>query len=191
MKPSATSWKPRTVHCRASCAAGRFVVSVVPHSSQIRSVAVSAKADPRETLSEEQLVEYDACLEFVSTFGLGDDEAETVVQESFGWAGRKYWRKQRVNDPPELSQAQAAVEFLTKTGGLNESQIPQVMKKFPQVLGCSTDQMQYAVDCLQKQWRIKGKALTGTIKNNPNLLGCYIDCYGDCSGDCERCWQRF
>lgn len=102
-----------------------------------------------------------------------------------------FWECLQVNDPPELSQAQAAVEFLTETGGLNESQVPQVMKKFPQVLGCSTQQMQYAVDTLQKEWRIKGKALTGTIKNNPNLLGCYIDCYGDCSGDCERCWQRF
>lgn len=65
-------------------------------SNQARCVLACALKDPRETLSQDQMEQYDSCVEFVSTFGLEESEAEKVVKESFGWAGRKYWRKQRV-----------------------------------------------------------------------------------------------
>lgn len=85
------------VHVHPGLAVRGLVVRRAPGGrNRSRCTMASAKKEPRETLSQDEIKEYDACLEFVSTFGLEVSEAENVVKESFGWGGRKYWRKQRV-----------------------------------------------------------------------------------------------
>ena len=92
------AWRPESALRRPGGTGSRLVVLGVRSTApNARCIRASAQKDPREELSQVQLKEYDACLDFVSTFGLGSDEAENVVKESFGWAGRKYWRKQRVS----------------------------------------------------------------------------------------------
>lgn len=96
-----------------------------------------------------------------------------------------------MQEPATESQLQETCEFLKAKTGLSDADLGDVVSKFPQIFGCGEVQLQYAVDMLDKSWRIKGTMLTSCVKRNPTLLGCVIDCYGDCAGDCERCWQRF
>jgi len=79
--------------------------------------------------------------------------------------------------------------------GLTESEIKQVVVKFPEILACSVESRLTAnVNELQDKWFIQGPAVGGVIKRRPEVLGYNVDCnlsQGACVGECNRCWARF
>jgi hypothetical protein len=95
---------------------------------------------------------------------------------------------------PSLERVEVVVGFLQERCGLQPNDLPALMQKFPQILGCDESQLTEAINVLENTWKIKNNVLVSLLKRNPNVLGYNVDCAmttGSCSGDCERCWQRF
>lgn len=127
--------------------------------------------------------------------GFAEQQAEQCVQRAFGWGAkaRSYWRHEKSEQPADLQQLEASLQFLRQLGsGMTEEQLLKVVKAFPEVLGCDVQQqLQGNVDKLQKDWNLQGSVLTKAVLRQPAVLGYNLDCMGDCAGECNRCWARF
>lgn len=64
---------------------------------------------------------------------------------------------------------------------MTESEIKEVIIKFPESLGCDLEGlMKPNIEYLTKKYFLKGKARIKVILREPRIIGNIIDCGGDC-----------
>jgi hypothetical protein len=120
--------------------------------------------------------------------------ADAIVTKCFGWGpgSQRFWRGAVVEEPPDLDRVRESVSFLRGELGLNDSEIAQVVKKFPEVLRLDVNsRMRSNTEYMRTTWSLTGGRLTDAVKAQPQVLGYDVDCGGDCQGECARCWARF
>ncbi|KAJ6764029.1 CGI-12 PROTEIN-RELATED [Salix purpurea] len=102
-----------------------------------------------------------------------------------------YWGEQRKQEVPKFEIVCETLDYL-RSLGLSDDDLFKLLKKFPEVLGCSLEHdLKTNVKILEKDWGIKGKSLQKLLLRNPKALGYNVDCKGDCIAQCTRCWARF
>ncbi|CAH2070709.1 unnamed protein product [Thlaspi arvense] len=143
-----------------------------------------------ETSSEDPKT-WEKCKEALSCFDFSVEEKDKILGKAFGHLHSPYWTEKREKENPKVENVNQILEFLRGLG-LSEEDLHKVMKKFPEVLGCSLEEeMKPNIVILENQWGITGKSLKNLLLRNPKVLGYNVDCKGDCIAQCTRCWVRF
>lgn len=143
------------------------------------------------SLVDEERKTWDACKQALSTFNFSIEEEDKILGKAFGLVHSPYWGEDRNKEVPEFDVVNGILNYL-RSLSLSDEDLTKVLKKFPEVLGCSLeDEIRNNVAVLEKQWGIKGKSLRNLLLRNPKVLGFNIDCKGDCMAQCTRCWVRF
>lgn len=143
------------------------------------------------SLVDEERKAWDACKQALSTFNFSIEEEDKILGKAFGLVHSPYWGEDRNKEVPEFDVVNGILNYL-RSLSLSDEDLTKVLKKFPEVLGCSLeDEIKNNVAVLEKQWGIKGKSLRNLLLRNPKVLGFNIDCKGDCMAQCTRCWVRF
>ena len=122
---------------------------------------------------------------------LSEDDAISALRDAFGWNKQTYWRKSKVEEAPTLVQVESAISVLRDKVGMTEDQVAEIVKKFPEFLGCSPSLLEKNVDYVGKTFFVRDKALLALMARKPQVLGNTVDCEGNCVGECNRCWVRF
>ncbi|KAL6007715.1 hypothetical protein ACLOJK_033216 [Asimina triloba] len=160
-----------------------------PKNWHLRSTAQPQSAVLLE--NEEERRSWDACRQAVSTFKFSCDEADVILKKAFGWVHSPYWGEERSKVVPKVDSVKEMLDYLRNLG-LSDDDIFKLLKKFPEVLGCSLEEeLKVNVGALDKVWGIEGKSLRNLLLRNPKVLGYNVDCKGDCMAKCTRCWVRF
>ncbi|KAK6115533.1 hypothetical protein DH2020_007802 [Rehmannia glutinosa] len=142
-------------------------------------------------LSDEDKKTWESCKQALSAFGFANDEEDKILGKAFGQIHSPYWGEERKKEVPKFEVVNEILSYL-KDLGLTDDDLGEVLKKFPEVLGCSIEnELKANVQILEKEWGIKGKTLRNLLLRNPRALGYNIDCKGDCMAQCTRCWARF
>lgn len=142
-------------------------------------------------LTEEDTKTWEACRQSLSQFKFTVEEEDKILGKAFGFLHSPYWGEEREKVVPKSDQINAILDYL-KGLGLLDDDISKVLKKFPEVVGCSLEnEVKVNIEILEKQWGIKGKSLKNLLLRNPKVLGFIVDCKGDCMALCTRCWVRF
>ncbi|WCJ44138.1 Mitochondrial transcription termination factor family protein [Euphorbia peplus] len=142
-------------------------------------------------LSVEEKKTWEACREALSAFEFSTEEKDKMLGKAFGHVHSPYWGEERKQEVPRFESVNEILDYL-KNLGLSDVDLQKLVKKFPEVLGCSLEQdLKSNVNILEKVWGIKGKTLRNLLLRNPKVLGYNIDCKGDCKAQCTRCWVRF
>ncbi|CAA0394322.1 unnamed protein product [Arabidopsis thaliana] len=143
-----------------------------------------------ETSNEDPNI-WEECKEALSCFDFSVEEKDKILGKAFGHIHSPYWTEERVKENPKVETLNQILEFL-RSLGLSDEDLHKVMKKFPEVLGCSLEEeMKPNIGILENQWGITGKQLRNLLLRNPKVLGYNVDCKGDCVAQCTRCWVRF
>ncbi|CAL9190738.1 unnamed protein product [Musa hybrid cultivar] len=168
----------RNNSCNLSCTSNKWRIHSV---EQVQAVL----------LEDEQKKTWETCTEILSTLKFSIEEADSILKKAFGWVHSPYWGEERSKEVPKAQKVNEMLDYI-KGLGLNDEDLYKILKKFPEVLGCSlVDEVQTNIDMLEKDWGIKGKALRNLLIRNPKVLGYNVDCKGDCMAQCTRCWVRF
>ncbi|KAJ6764028.1 CGI-12 PROTEIN-RELATED [Salix purpurea] len=139
------------------------------HFSRKKWVIRSTTQVDNTTWSNEDRKTWEACREALSAFNFNAEEKDKILGKAFG----------NVHSP-------------LLGLGLSDDDLFKLLKKFPEVLGCSLEHdLKTNVKILEKDWGIKGKSLQKLLLRNPKALGYNVDCKGDCIAQCTRCWARF
>ncbi|CAN7116464.1 unnamed protein product [Brassica rapa subsp. narinosa] len=134
---------------------------------------------------------WEECKEALSRFDFSVEEQDKILGKAFGHIHSPYWTEERVKENPKVEALNHVLEFL-RSLGLSDEDLHKVLKKFPEVLGCSLEEeMKPNIGILENQWGITGKSLRSLLLRNPKVLGYNVDCKGDCIAQCTRCWVRF
>ncbi|KAF8048794.1 hypothetical protein N665_2402s0001 [Sinapis alba] len=135
---------------------------------------------------------WEQCKEALSCFDFSVEEQDKILGKAFGHIHSPYWTEERVKEEnPKVEALNHVLEFL-RSLGLSDEDLHKVLKKFPEVLGCSLEEeMRPNIGILENQWGITGKSLRSLLLRNPKVLGYNVDCKGDCIAQCTRCWVRF
>lgn len=142
-------------------------------------------------MSDEDLKKWEACRQTLSGFEFTVEEEDKILGKAFGFVHSPYWGEEREKIVPKVEEIDAILEYLRGLG-LSNDDINKMLKKFPEVVGCSLEnELKTNVQILEKQWGIKGKSLRSLLLRNPKVLGYIVDCKGDCMALCTRCWVRF
>lgn len=129
--------------------------------------------------------------QILSGLNFSADEADRMLKKAFGWVHSPYWSEERKTEVPKIGIVNEILDYI-RSLGLSDEDLHKLLKKFPEVLGCSLDnEVKANVGTLEKEWGIKGKALRNLLLRNPKVLGYNVDCRGDCMAKCTRCWVRF
>ncbi|OMO83128.1 Mitochodrial transcription termination factor-related protein [Corchorus olitorius] len=165
----------------------RFVTSqsskrwAIHSTAQIENIA----------LSNEDRQTWEACRQALSAFSFSMDEQDKILGKAFGHVHSPYWGEERKKEVPKYEIVNEILDYL-RSLSLSDDDIYKLLKKFPEVLGCSIEhELRTNVQILEKDWGIKGKSLKSLLLRNPKVLGYNIDCKGDCMAQCTRCWVRF
>ncbi|KAK9080174.1 hypothetical protein SSX86_001849 [Deinandra increscens subsp. villosa] len=146
---------------------------------------------PEMVLSEEDVKKWEASRQVFSRFELTTEEQDKILGKAFGLVHSPYWGEEREVVVPDLEKIEAIFDYLTGLG-LSNDDVIKILKKFPEVVGCSLEnELKANIQILEKQWGIKGKTLRSLLLRNPRVLGYIVDCKGDCMALCTRCWVRF
>ncbi|GFP81307.1 hypothetical protein PHJA_000274000 [Phtheirospermum japonicum] len=142
-------------------------------------------------LSDEDKTKWESCKQALAAFGFASDEQDKILGKAFGQIHSPYWGEERKKEVPTFEAVNEILTYL-KDLGLTDDDLGKILKKFPEVLGCSLEnEMKANVRVLEKEWGIKGKTLRNLLLRNPRALGYNVDCKGDCVAQCTRCWARF
>lgn len=142
-------------------------------------------------LSDEDKKKWESCRQALSAYGFASEEEDKILGKAFGHIHSPYWGEERKKEVPEFEVVTEVLSYL-KDLGLTDDDLGKILKKFPEVLGCSLEnELKANVQILEKAWGIKGKTLRNLLLRNPKALGYNIDCKGDCVAQCTRCWARF
>lgn len=143
-------------------------------------------------LSDEDKKMWESCRQALSAYGSATEEdVDKILGKAFGHIHSPYWGEERKKEVPKFEVVSEVLNYL-KDLGLTDDDLGKLLKKFPEVLGCSLEnEMKPNVQILEKEWGIKGKTLKNLLLRNPKVLGYTIDCKGDCMALCTRCWVRF
>ncbi|KAF9603565.1 hypothetical protein IFM89_037064 [Coptis chinensis] len=143
------------------------------------------------TLGDEERKTWEACREALVAFEFNVEEIDKMLGKAFGHVHSPYWGEARAKEVPKLEVVNETLDYL-RSLGLSDNDLGKLLKKFPEVLGCSLDEeLRNNVQVLADTWGIKGKTLRSLLLRNPKVLGYNIDCKGDCMAQCTRCWVRF
>ncbi|KAJ8773503.1 hypothetical protein K2173_005749 [Erythroxylum novogranatense] len=143
------------------------------------------------SLNNQEKESWQACREALSAFDLSVEEKDKMLAKAFGHIHSPYWSEERKQKIPKLEIANEILDYL-RSLGLSNDDLYKLLKKFPEVLGCSLEQeLRNNVKILETDWGISGKALHKLLLRNPKVLGYNVDCRGDCMAKCTRCWVRF
>ncbi|PIN02222.1 hypothetical protein CDL12_25265 [Handroanthus impetiginosus] len=127
----------------------------------------------------------------LSAYGFANYEQDKILGKAFGQFHSPYWGEERKKEVPKFEIVIEILSYL-KDLSLTDDDLSKLLKKFPEVLGCSLEnELKPNVQILEKEWGIKGKTLRNLLLRNPKVLGYNIDCKGDCMAQCTRCWARF
>lgn len=161
----------------------RFVSS----SWELHSTAPSQNA----VVTDEDENTWESCKRAILSFGFSDVEVEKILGKAYGQIHSPYWGEERNKESPRFEVVNGILNYL-KDLGLTDEDLGKLLKKFPEVLGCSLEnELKTNVHILEKEWGIKGKPLRNLLLRNPKVLGYNVDCKGDCMAQCTRCWVRF
>ncbi|KAF7820067.1 uncharacterized protein G2W53_025522 [Senna tora] len=150
----------------------------------------TAQIDDVITSSEDQSM-WEACRQALSAFDFSIEEKDKILGKAFGLINSPYWGEERKKEVPKFETVNGILEYL-RSLSLSDDDLSKLLKKFPEVLGCSLDdELKTNVQVLEKEWGIKGKSLRNLLLRNPKVLGYNVDCKGDCMAQCTRCWVRF
>ncbi|XP_010256365.1 PREDICTED: uncharacterized protein LOC104596778 [Nelumbo nucifera] len=142
-------------------------------------------------LGDEERKMWESCKQALSTFKFSDKEEDMILGKAFGQVHSPYWGEEREKEVPKVDLVNDILDYL-RTLGLSDDDLCKLLKKFPEVLGCSVeDELRTNVRVLEEEWGIKGKSLRNLLLRNPRVLGYNVDCKGDCMAKCTRCWVRF
>ncbi|CAN0928271.1 hypothetical protein LINGRAHAP2_LOCUS36380 [Linum grandiflorum] len=142
-------------------------------------------------LTDQDQTTWDSCREVLSGFDFDINDQDKMLGKAFGHVASPYWGEDRKQEVPTYEVVKGIVDYL-KGLGLSDEDLAKVLKKFPEVMGCSLEEdLKKNVGILEKEWGIKGKTLRSLLVRNPRVLGFNIDCKGDCMAQCTRCWVRF
>lgn len=146
---------------------------------------------PEIVLSEEDSKTWEACRQALSGFEFTVEEEDKILGKAFGFVRSPYWGEEREQVVPKFEEIDAILVYLRGLG-LSDDDISKILKKFPEVVGCSLEnELKLNIQILENQWKIKGKSLRNLLLRNPKVLGYIVDCKGDCMALCTRCWVRF
>ncbi|KAK6276966.1 hypothetical protein POUND7_017289 [Theobroma cacao] len=142
-------------------------------------------------LSNEDRKTWEACRQALSAFNFSTEEEDKILGKAFGHVHSPYWGEERKKEVPKFEIINEILDYL-RTLSLSDDDLYKLLKKFPEVLGCSIEhELRTNVQILEKDWGIKGKSLKNLLLRNPKVLGYNVDCKGDCMAQCTRCWVRF
>ncbi|XP_057986598.1 uncharacterized protein LOC110646404 [Hevea brasiliensis] len=143
------------------------------------------------TLSDGDKKTWETCREALSAFEFSLKEKDKILGKAFGHVHSPYWGEERKQEVPKFEIVSDILDYLRGLG-LSDDDLYKLVKKFPEVLGCSLEHdLRTNVQILEKDWGIKGKSLRNLLLRNPKVLGYNVDCKGDCMAQCTRCWVRF
>ncbi|XP_071703523.1 uncharacterized protein [Rutidosis leptorrhynchoides] len=146
---------------------------------------------PEIVLSDEDKSKWEACKQALSGFEFSVEEEDKILGKAFGLLHSPFWGEEREKVVPKFEEIDAILAYLRDLD-LSNDDISKVLKKFPEVVGCSLEnELKTNIQILEKQWGIKGKSLRNLLLRNPKVLGYIVDCKGDCMALCTRCWVRF
>ncbi|XP_019177657.1 PREDICTED: uncharacterized protein LOC109172875 isoform X1 [Ipomoea nil] len=144
-----------------------------------------------QVLNDEEKKMWDSCRQALSSFKFSVEEEDKILGKAFGYIHTPYWYEERKKEVPQFETVNEILDYL-RSLNLTDDDLCKVLKKFPEVLGCSLeDELKNNVQVLSKQWGIEGKTLRNLLLRNPKVLGYNVDCKGDCEAKCTRCWARF
>ncbi|KAJ4977755.1 hypothetical protein NE237_008535 [Protea cynaroides] len=167
---------------------GRDRISVC--TSQKWAIHSTAKTQAI-VLDDEERKMWEACRQALSPFNFSDMEEDKTLGKAFGQIQSPYWGEDRAKEVPKFETVNEILNYL-RSLGLSDDDLGKLLKKFPEVLGCSlNEELMTNVCVLEKEWGIKGKSLRNLLLRNPKVLGYNVDCKGDCMAKCTRCWVRF
>lgn len=143
------------------------------------------------SFSDEESKMWEACRGALKAFGFSIEEEDKILGKAFGHVHSPYWGEERAKNIPRSELVHDILAFL-RSLGLSDDELGKLLKKFPEVLGCSlSEELRNNVQVLEDTWGIKGKYLRNLLLRNPKVLGYNVDCKGDCIAKCTRCWARF
>lgn len=143
------------------------------------------------SLSKEETRSWEECRGAFSRFNFSAEEQDKILGKAFGHVHSPYWSEEREKEVPNSETVTQTLDYL-RSLSLSDDDICKLLKKFPEVLGCSLEQdVKNNVQALEKDWGIEGKSLKNLLLRNPKVLGYNVDCKGDCMAKCTRCWVRF
>lgn len=181
---------PSTNFSYATCIEKKQLFST-KHLSCTRWKTRSSGKTPEIVLSDDETKSWEACRQAFSGFEFTIEEQDKILGKAFGLVRSPYWGEEREKVIPNSEEIDAILDYLRGLG-LSNDDISKVLKKFPEVVGCSLEnELKTNIEILEKQWSIKGKSLRNLLLRNPKVLGYIIDCKGDCKALCTRCWVRF
>lgn len=161
-------------------------LSCKPHRWQIHSTGQAEIA-----VLEDETKSWEESKQVLSNFNFSTEESDKMLKKAFGWVNSPYWSEEREKVTPNVQTITQILDYL-KSLGLSDEDLHKLLKKFPEVLGCSFDEeIKLNVGLLEKDWGISGKTLRNLLLRNPKVLGYNVDCKGDCMAQCTRCWVRF
>jgi len=159
-------------------------------SSKKWAIQSTAQID-NVSLNDEDRKTWEASRAALSAFDFSVEEKDKILGKAFGHIHSPYWGEERKKEVPEFDAINEILDHLRGLG-LSNDDLCKLLKKFPEVLGCSLeDELMKNVNILEKVWGIKGKSLRNLLLRNPKALGYNVDCKGDCVSQCTRCWARF
>eukprot|EP01018_Ginkgo_biloba_P019977 Gb_41795 [translate_table: standard] len=145
----------------------------------------------KKVFKEEEQKQWEACQEPLSNLNFSVEEVDVILGKAFGWVHSPYWGEEKTKTVPNKDVVAGALSYLESLG-LSNVDLHKLLKKFPEVLGCSLENdLRNNVATLEREWGIKGNTLRNLILRNPKVLGYNVDCKGDCMAQCTRCWVRF
>ncbi|KAK4279756.1 hypothetical protein QN277_011481 [Acacia crassicarpa] len=161
-----------------------------PNVSMKKWTIHSVQINEMITSKEDQTM-WEASRQVLSTFDFSVEEKDKILGKAFGLINSPYWGEEREKEIPKFETVNGVLDYL-RSLSLSNDDLTKVLKKFPEVLGCSLeDELKTNVKILEKEWGIKGKSLRNLLLRNPKVLGYNVDCKGDCMAQCTRCWVRF
>ncbi|KAK4433640.1 hypothetical protein Salat_0526700 [Sesamum alatum] len=167
--------------------AGHGIDTFSSRNWELRSTAQIQDA----ILSDEDKKTWESCRQALSAYGFSNEEEDKILGKAFGQIHSPYWGEERKKEVPKFEVVSEILNYL-KDLGLTDDDLGKLLKKFPEVLGCSLEhELKANVQILEKEWGIRGKTLRNLLLRNPRALGYNIDCKGDCMAQCTRCWARF
>lgn len=187
--------KRRTDFCRSL--QGKVIRQLKTKSRNYQSIqcnvgsAQNELSSSQEAFQEEKQKKWEECREPLSILNFSVEEVDSILAKSFGWVNSPYWGEERKQTVPDNSLVSASLSYL-RSLGLSDDDLHKLLKKFPEVLGCSLENdVKNNVATLEREWGIKGNSLRNLLLRNPKVLGYNVDCKGDCMAQCTRCWVRF
>lgn len=152
---------------------------------------IHSTGEPGIAVLEDDTKSWEESKQVLSHFNFSTEESDKMLKKAFGWVNSPYWSEEREKETPKVQTINQILDYLTSLG-LSDEDLQKLLKKFPEVLGCSLDQeIKLNVGLLEKDWGISGKTLRSLLLRNPKVLGYNVDCRGDCIAKCTRCWVRF